>query len=44
MMLNILKRKIHRASVIQAELDHIGSITVDADLLDAAGILEYGKV
>ena len=40
----MLKGKIHRATVTQAELDYVGSITVDADLLDAAGILEYEKV
>ncbi|WP_456085568.1 MULTISPECIES: aspartate 1-decarboxylase [Limnobaculum] len=40
----MLKSKIHRATVIQAELDYIGSITVDQDLLDASGILEYEKV
>ena len=40
MMLNMLKGKIHRATVVQAELDYVGSITVDQDLLDAAGILE----
>lgn len=44
MYLNMLKGKIHRATVIQAELDYVGSITVDEDLLDAAGILEYEKV
>lgn len=44
MYLNMLKGKIHRATVVQAELDYIGSITVDADLLEAAGILEYEKV
>ena len=40
----MLKGKIHRATVTQAELDYVGSITVDEDLLDAAGILEYEKV
>ena len=40
----MLKGKIHRATVTQAELDYVGSITVDMDLLDAAGILEYEKV
>ncbi len=40
----MLKSKIHRAVVTQAELDYIGSITIDEDLLDAAGILEYEKV
>ena len=44
MQLNMLKGKIHRATVIQAELDYVGSITVDSDLLDASGILEYEKV
>ncbi len=39
-----LKGKIHRATVTQAELDYVGSITVDQDLLDASGILEYEKV
>ena len=33
----MLKGKIHRATVVQAELDYVGSITVDEDLLDAAG-------
>ena len=44
MYLNMLKGKIHRATVLQAELDYVGSITVDEDLLDASGILEYEKV
>ena len=44
MRLNMLKGKIHRAKVVQAELNYVGSITVDEDLLDAAGILEYEKV
>lgn len=44
MKITMLKGKIHRATVVQAELDYVGSITVDQDLLDAAGILEYEKV
>ena len=44
MNISMLKGKIHRATVVQAELDYVGSITVDMDLLDAAGILEYEKV
>ena len=36
--------KIHRATITQADLDYVGSITVDADLLDAAGILPNEKV
>lgn len=44
MMVEMLKGKIHRATVVQAELDYVGSITVDPDLLDASGIFEYEKV
>lgn len=44
MTINMLKGKIHRAAVTQAELNYVGSITVDTDLLKAAGILEYEKV
>lgn len=44
MTVEMLKAKIHRATVCQAELDYVGSITVDGELLDAAGILEYEKV
>lgn len=44
MELRMLKGKIHRATVIQAELNYVGSITIDEDLLDAAGILEYEEV
>ena len=40
----LLFGKIHRATVVQAELDYVGSITVDEELLEAAGILEYEKV
>ncbi len=44
MLLNMLKGKIHRATVVQAELDYVGSITVDEALLEASGILEYEYV
>lgn len=44
MTIKMLKTKIHRATVTQAELDYVGSITVDMDLLEQAGILEYEKV
>ena len=44
MTITMLKAKIHRATVTQAELDYVGSITVDMDLLEQAGILEYEKV
>ena len=44
MVVEMLKGKIHRATVVQAELDYVGSITVGTDLLEAAGIFEYEKV
>ena len=44
MQLEMLKAKIHRATVTQAEIDYVGSITVDEDLLEATGIFEYEKV
>ncbi len=44
MQITMLKGKIHRAVVRQAELDYVGSITVDPELLEAAGILEYELV
>ncbi len=44
MLVNMLKSKIHRATVVQAELDYVGSITVDEELMEAAGIYEYEKV
>ena len=39
MFIQVLKSKIHRVTVTDARLDYIGSITIDADLLDAAGII-----
>ncbi len=44
MYLKMLKGKIHRAVVKQAELNYVGSITVDPELMEAAGILEYENV
>ena len=44
MLLNMLKGKIHRAVVTQAELDYVGSITIDEDLMEASGIHEYEQV
>ena len=44
MEITLLKAKIHRAVVKQADLDYVGSITIDSDLLRAAGILAYEKV
>lgn len=40
----MLKAKIHRAVVKQADLTYVGSITIDEELLEEAGILEYEKV
>lgn len=44
MILNMLKGKIHRAVVTQAELNYMGSITIDKTLMEAAGIIENEKV
>ena len=44
MLLNVLKGKIHRATVVQAELNYVGSITIDEELMESAGIVEYEKV
>ena len=44
MNITLLKAKIHRAVVKQADLDYVGSITIDSDLLHESGILEYEKV
>ncbi|MDY6038751.1 MAG: aspartate 1-decarboxylase [Eubacterium sp.] len=44
MKVEMLQAKIHRASVTQAELHYVGSITVDEALLEASGIREYQKV
>lgn len=43
-MLTMLKSKIHRAVVTEANIDYVGSITIDRDLMDAAGILNYEQV
>ena len=44
MFIQVLKSKIHRVTVTEARLDYIGSITIDEDLLDAAGILPGERV
>lgn len=44
MQITMLKGKIHRAIVQQAELNYVGSITVDPELMEQAGILEYELV
>jgi len=44
MLIEMCKSKIHRATVTEADLNYQGSLTVDEDLLDAAGIKVYEKV
>lgn len=44
MNVEVLKSKIHRVTVTEACLDYIGSITIDEDLMDAAGIIEGERV
>lgn len=44
MLRTMCKGKIHRATVTQANLNYVGSITIDQDLLDAANIYPYEKV
>ena len=44
MVMTMLKGKIHRATVVQAELDYVGSITIDEALMEASGITEYEQV
>ncbi|TAM96122.1 MAG: aspartate 1-decarboxylase [Rhodanobacteraceae bacterium] len=44
MQLNMLKGKIHRATVTHAELHYEGSIAIDGSLLDAAGVREYEQI
>lgn len=44
MTIEILKSKIHRCTVTEANLHYVGSCTIDEDLLDAAGMMEYEKI
>lgn len=44
MLINMFKSKIHRATVTEANLNYVGSITIDKSLLDASGILPGEKV
>jgi len=44
MNIEVLKSKIHRATVTQSDLNYIGSIAIDEDLMDAANLIEYEKV
>jgi aspartate 1-decarboxylase len=44
MIIEVLKSKIHRARITQAELNYVGSITIDEDLIDAANMIPNEKV
>ena len=44
MQIEVLKSKIHRVTVVEANLDYVGSITIDEDLMDAANLIEFEKV
>lgn len=44
MQINILKSKIHRATITEANLNYVGSITIDKELMDNANIIEYEKI
>lgn len=44
MLRKLLRSKIHRATVTDANLDYVGSLTIDRDLMDAAGIVEWEAV
>lgn len=44
MQIEVLKSKLHRVTVTEANLHYVGSVTIDADLLDAAGMIEHEKV
>jgi len=44
MMVHMMKSKLHHATVTQAELHYVGSITVDEDLMDAANLIDHEKV
>jgi aspartate 1-decarboxylase len=44
MQIEVLKSKIHRVKVTEANLHYIGSITIDENLMDAANIIEHEKV
>lgn len=44
MLIEVLKSKIHRVKITEANLHYIGSISIDEDLLDAANMIEHEKV
>ena len=44
MQIEVLKSKLHRVTITQADLDYIGSVTIDENLMDAANLIENEKV
>ena len=44
MQIQILKSKIHRAVITEANLNYVGSLTLDEDLMDAANLIEHEKI
>jgi aspartate 1-decarboxylase len=44
MQINVLKSKIHIATITEANLHYVGSITIDEDLMDAANLIQYEQV
>ena len=43
MEIQVMKSKLHGVTVTQADLDYIGSVTIDKDLMDAANLIEIGR-
>ena len=44
MDIEVLKSKVHRAEITEANLNYVGSLTLDEDLMDAANMIEHEKV
>lgn len=44
MQIQVMKSKLHRVTITEADLNYIGSITIDEDLMDAANLIEHEKV
>ncbi|PLW99239.1 MAG: aspartate 1-decarboxylase [Marinilabiliales bacterium] len=44
MQIEVLKSKIHRVTVTEANLHYVGSLTIDEDLMDAVGLIEYERI
>ena len=44
MQIQVFKSKIHRVTVTEADLNYVGSVTIDEDLMDASNIIQYEKL